>query len=38
MTYAQLSGFAGVITEEKPSEDYVMALQDAGTKLILAEK
>lgn len=38
MTYAQLSGFDGVITEEFPSEDYVKALDEAGTKLILAEK
>lgn len=38
MTYAQLSRFTGVITEAMPSEDYVKALDDAGTKLILAEK
>jgi DeoR/GlpR family transcriptional regulator of sugar metabolism len=38
MTYAQLSGFDGVITEAKPSEDYVRALDEAGTKLILTDK
>ena len=38
MTYAQLGGFEGVITEESPSEDYINALREAGTKLILTEK
>jgi DeoR family myo-inositol catabolism operon transcriptional repressor len=36
MTYAQLSGFDGVITDAKPSEDYEKAFDEAGTKLILA--
>jgi DeoR/GlpR family transcriptional regulator of sugar metabolism len=38
MTYAQLSGFAGVITEAMPSKDYGKAFEEAGTKLILTEK
>ncbi len=36
MTYAQLSGFAGVITEAEPAQEYVASLEEAGTQLILA--
>jgi len=36
MTYAQLNRFEGVITEAMPAEEYIKALDDAGTKLILA--
>ncbi len=36
MTYAQLNSFAGVITEAAPNEEYAGALENAGTKLILA--